>query len=148
MSSRGKRGSCMYLDYAKGDDGKGTTRKQAKGVRGGLVALPSEQVDGDDLSGFRCFSWSSAAPEVPGVSGDAIGYEGGATCFVTGLSDGTATITTTSQRVTGRLAVTVRKRVRVSWTVPLEWSFPGGTGEESIGGRRHDQSGRHDVGVE
>ena len=76
------------------------------------------------------FAWSSSAPEIASVSGDSILSDGGSTRTVTGLGDGTATITATSQGVTGTLAVTVRERARVAWSVPLDWSFP----ERSRGG--------------
>ena len=66
------------------------------------------------------FAWSSSAPGIASV----ILSNGGSTRTVTGLSDGTATITATSRGVTGRLAVTVRERARLAWSVPLEWSFP------------------------
>lgn len=79
------------------------------------------------------FSWSSSAPEIAAVSGDTIWLEDRATRFVTGLSDGTATITATSKGVTGRLTVTVRERARVAWSVPLEWSRPKASGEILIG---------------
>ena len=52
--------------------------------------------------------------------------------ILTGLSDGTAMITATSQGVTGRLAVTVRERARIGWSVPLDWSFPEGREGGSI----------------
>ena len=78
------------------------------------------------------FSWSSSAPEIAAVSGDSIGLDGRATRFVTGLSDGTATITATSQGVTGRLTVTVRERARLAWSVPLDWSFPEGSRGGSV----------------
>ena len=78
------------------------------------------------------FAWSSSAPEVASVSRDSIRSNGGAVRSVTGLSDGTAIITATSQGVTGRLAVTVRERARVGWSVPLEWSFPEGAVGASI----------------
>ena len=78
------------------------------------------------------FTWSSSAPEIASVSGDSILSNGGSTRLVTGLSDGTATITATSQGVTGRLTVTVRERARVAWSVPLDWSFPEGSGGGSI----------------
>ncbi|MXZ46322.1 MAG: PQQ-like beta-propeller repeat protein [Chloroflexi bacterium] len=58
------------------------------------------------------------------MSGDSILGNGGSTRFVTGLSDGTAIITATSQGVTGRLPVMVRERARPAWSVPLDWSFP------------------------
>ena len=74
------------------------------------------------------FTWSSSAPEIASISRDMI--PAGSTRFVTGLSDGTATITATSQGVTGRLTVTVRERARVAWSVPLDWSFPEGSGGE------------------
>ena len=80
------------------------------------------------------FAWSSSAPEIASVSGDSLLIPAGSTRFVTGLSDGTATITATSQGVTGRLAVTVRERARLAWSVPLEWSFPEATAEILIGG--------------
>ena len=79
------------------------------------------------------FAWSSSAPEIASVSGDSILSNGGSTRTVTGLSDGTATITATSQGVTGRLKVTVRERARVAWSVPLEWSRPKASGEVLIG---------------
>ena len=78
------------------------------------------------------FAWSSSAPEIAPVSGDSILSGGGSTRFVTGLSDGTATITATSEGVTGRLTVTVRERARVAWSVPLEWSFREGSRGGSI----------------
>ena len=70
------------------------------------------------------FAWSSSAPEVASVNEDSILSNGGSTRSVTGLRDGTATITATSQGVTGRMTVTVRERARVAWSVPLDWSFP------------------------
>ena len=76
------------------------------------------------------FAWSSSAPEIASVSGDSILSDGGSTRTVTGLGDGTATITATSQGVTGTLAVTVRDQARLGWSVPLDWSFP----ERSRGG--------------
>ena len=72
------------------------------------------------------FTWSSSAPEIASVSGDSILRNGASTRTVTGLSDGTATITATSKGVTGRLTVTVRERARLAWSVPLEWSRPEG----------------------
>ena len=78
------------------------------------------------------FAWSSSAPEIASVSGDSLLSDGGATRSVTALSDGTATITATSQGVTGRLTVTVREQARVAWTVPLDWSFPEGSRGGSI----------------
>ena len=73
------------------------------------------------------FAWSSSAPEIASVSGDSILSNGGSTRTVTGLSNGTTTITATSQGVTGRLTVTVRERARVAWSFPLAWSFPEGS---------------------
>ncbi len=78
------------------------------------------------------FAWSSSSPEIAGVSGDTILGHGGAIRVVTGLSDGTATITATSQGVSGDIMVTVRERARVDWSVPLEWSFAEGAGTGSI----------------
>ena len=78
------------------------------------------------------FAWASSAPEIASVSGDSILSNGGSTRSVTGLSDGTATITATSQGVTGRLTVTVRERARVAWSVPLAWSFPEGSRGGSV----------------
>ena len=65
------------------------------------------------------FSWSSSAPEVATVDEEALS--------VTGLSEGTATITATSQGVTGTMTVTVRDRARPAWSVPLstEWLTSG-----------------------
>ena len=74
------------------------------------------------------FAWSSSAPEIASMSGDSLLIPAGSTRFVTGLSNGSATITATSRGVTGRLAVTVRERARVAWSVPLDWSFPEGSG--------------------
>ena len=79
------------------------------------------------------FAWSSSAPEIAPVSGDSILSNGASTRSVTGLSDGTAIITATSQGVTGRLTVTVRERARLAWSVPLEWYFPEATAEILIG---------------
>ena len=78
------------------------------------------------------FSWSSSAPEIAAVSGDTIWLEDRATRFVTGLSDGTATITATSKGVADRLTVTVRERARLAWSVPLAWSFPEGSRGGSV----------------
>ena len=78
------------------------------------------------------FTWSSSAPEIASMSGDSLLIPAGSTRSVTGLSDGTATITATSQGVTGRLTVTVRERARVAWSVPLAWSFPEGNRGGSI----------------
>ena len=98
--------------------------------RTGAAALAADGTTlydtGHDPGGF---AWSSSAPEIASVSGDS----GGSTRSVTGLSDGTAIITATSQGVTGRLTVTVRERARVAWSVPLEWSFPEAIGEILIG---------------
>ena len=71
------------------------------------------------------FAWSSSAPEIASLSGDSILPNDGSTRTVTGLSDGTATITATSRGVTGRMTVRVRERARLAWSVPLEWSFRG-----------------------
>ena len=73
------------------------------------------------------FAWSSSAPEIAAV-GEEILLSGRSTPSVTGLSDGTATITATSQGVTGRMTVTVRERARLAWSVPLEWSIPEASG--------------------
>ena len=73
------------------------------------------------------FAWSSSAPEIAAV-GEEILLNGRSTPSVTGLSDGTATITATSQGVTGRMTVTVRERARVAWSVPLDWSIPEASG--------------------
>ena len=98
--------------------------------RTGAAALAADGTTlydtGHDPGGF---AWSSSAPEIASVSGDS----GGSTRSVTGLSDGTAIITATSQGVTGRLTVTVRERARLAWSVPLEWSFPEATAEILIG---------------
>ena len=75
------------------------------------------------------FAWSSSAPEIASVSGDG---NGESARLITGLSNGTATITATSQGVTGRLTVTVRERARAAWSVPLDWSFPEGSRGGSI----------------
>ena len=79
------------------------------------------------------FSWSSSSPEVASVSGDSLGHEGGATRFVTGLSEGMATITATSQGVSADITVTVRERGRLAWSVPLGGSFAGEAGTGSSG---------------
>ena len=78
------------------------------------------------------FAWSSSAPEIASVSGESTLSNGGSTPSIAGLSDGTATITATSQGVTGRLMVTVRERARLAWSVPLEWSFAEGRVQASI----------------
>ena len=78
------------------------------------------------------FAWSSSAPEIAAVSEDSTLSNGGSTPSITGLSDGTATITATSQGVTGRLTVTVQERARLAWSVPLEWSFAERAGTGSI----------------
>ena len=78
------------------------------------------------------FSWSSSAPEIASMSGDTIWLNGRATRFITGLSDGTATITATSQGMSADITVTVRERARLAWSVPLKWSFAEGAGTASI----------------
>ena len=102
--------------------------------RTGAAALAADGTTlyhtGHDPGGF---AWSSSAPEIASVSGDSILSNGASTRSVTGLSDGTATITATSRGVTGRLTVTVRERARVAWSVPLEWSFPEAIAEILIG---------------
>ena len=79
------------------------------------------------------FAWSSSAPEIASVGGDSIRSNGGSTRTVTGLSDGTATITATSRGVTGGLTVKVRERARLAWSVPLDWSFPEAVAPTLIG---------------
>ena len=102
--------------------------------RTGAAALAADGTTlyhtGHDPGGF---AWSSSAPEIASVSGDSILSNGASTRSVTGLSDGTATITATSRGVTGRLTVTVRERARLAWSVPLEWYFPEATAEILIG---------------
>jgi outer membrane protein assembly factor BamB len=64
------------------------------------------------------FSWSSSAAEVATVEVNP-GPFGGFWVEVTGVSGGTATITATSQDVSGEMTVTVRDRARLAWSVPL-----------------------------
>ena len=66
------------------------------------------------------FAWSSSAPDIATV--DAVPHphiEGREGRLVTGLSEGTATITATSQGVTGSMTVTVRDRAGLGWSVPI-----------------------------
>jgi outer membrane protein assembly factor BamB len=65
------------------------------------------------------FSWSSSAPAVATIDGGPP--------LIKGVSDGTATITASSQGVTGTVTVTVRDHARIAWSVPV------GTGSLSSG---------------
>jgi outer membrane protein assembly factor BamB len=51
---------------------------------------------------------------------------------VTGVSEGKATISVTSQGVTGQMTVTVRDRARLAWSIPLSGEYV--HGEIAIGG--------------
>ena len=62
------------------------------------------------------FSWSSSASDVAGIDGDRI---------VTALSVGTATITATSQGVSGSTTVTVAERARLAWSVRVGTGWVG-----------------------
>ena len=88
-----------------------------------LAADGTTLYDTDDDPGR--FAWSSSAPEIAAV-GEVIRSNGEPTPSATGLSDGTATITATSQGVSADMTITVRERARLAWSVPLEWSFPEG----------------------
>ena len=66
------------------------------------------------------FSWSSSAPDIATVSLEPHPrIDGRKLQLVTGMSEGTATITATSQGVTGSMAVTVRDRARPAWSVAV-----------------------------
>ncbi|HSW29143.1 MAG TPA: PQQ-binding-like beta-propeller repeat protein [Longimicrobiales bacterium] len=63
------------------------------------------------------FSWSSDAPGVATV--DSLGV-------VTGVKEGTATITATSEGVTGTATVSVRDAARLAWSCPLPGAVEAG----------------------
>jgi outer membrane protein assembly factor BamB len=71
------------------------------------------------------FSWSSSAPNVATVEVTP-GPFGGFRALLTGLSEGTATITVTSGGLSDEMTVTVRDRARLAWTVPLDSASRGG----------------------
>ena len=64
------------------------------------------------------FSWSSSAPEIATVDVTP-GSLGGLFVLVTGVSEGTATITATSEGVSGEMTVTVRDHARPAWSLPV-----------------------------
>jgi hypothetical protein len=72
------------------------------------------------------FSWSTSAPDVATIDQQTHPITGGSVLVVKGVSEGTATITATSQGVTGSMTVTVRDRARHAWSVSL------GSGSGSI----------------
>ena len=65
------------------------------------------------------FSWSSSAPDVATVEVTP-GSLGGSLVLVTGVSEGTATISATSEGVTGEMTVPVRDHARPAWSLSLD----------------------------
>ena len=74
------------------------------------------------------FTWQSSAPDVAAVSRQTHPVTGGSVFKVTGLEEGTAIISSTSEGVTGTMIVNVQNRARVAWSflVP-EGPINGGT---------------------
>ena len=60
------------------------------------------------------FSWSSSAPDFATVEKSGVTL-----VLVTGVSEGTATISATSEDVTGEMTVTVREHARPAWALPV-----------------------------
>ena len=86
------------------------------------------------------FSWSSSAPDVATVeAAPHPRIAGRKQRLVAGVSEGTATITATSQGVTGSMPVTVRDRAELTWSVAVGMGFidagvaVGGNGTTYIG---------------
>lgn len=94
----------------------------------GATALneDGEMLYGSTLDPGR-FSWSTSASDVATVDEETHPITGRSVRLVTGVSEGTATITATSQGATGVMTVTVRDRARLAWSVPV------GTGSISAG---------------
>ncbi len=65
------------------------------------------------------FSWSSSAPDIATMNVTTCGFTARRCRVVTGLSEGNATITATSEGLTGTMTVNVRDRARVAWSVPV-----------------------------
>jgi outer membrane protein assembly factor BamB len=106
------------------------------GVLGTKVRISAEALAEDgtimytSIESSALFSWSSSAPNVATVEVTP-GPFGGTLVLATGVSEGTAMITATSEGVTGEMTVTVRDRARLAWSVPL--SGPYGDGDIAIG---------------
>jgi outer membrane protein assembly factor BamB len=98
------------------------------GVLGTKVRIMAEALAADGTVLYTSaeasarFSWSSSAREVATVDVTANPF-GGFWALVTGVSEGTATITVASQGVTDEMTVTVRDRARLAWSVPLSGEY-------------------------
>jgi len=96
------------------------------GVLGTELRISALALTGKDsvlYSAGDRFSWSSSAPAVATVEAKPGPY-GGIWVSVTAVSEGTATITATSEGLTGEMTVTVRDRARLAWSVPIEGLLP------------------------
>ena len=87
-------------------------------IRALALAADGEMLYGSYLDPDR-FAWSSSAPDVATVSEVTHPITGRSVRLVTGMGEGTATITGTSQGFSGSTRVTVRDAARVAWSVPL-----------------------------
>lgn len=68
------------------------------------------------------FTWSSSAPDVARLSTALHAPTGNELPVVTAVGEGTATITATSDGLTGSTTVTVEDRAGASWSTPLDWA--------------------------
>jgi outer membrane protein assembly factor BamB len=95
------------------------------GVIGTKVLIGAEALTADGTVLYTSeenpdrFSWSSSAPDIATVDMNSFPR----VPRVTAVSEGTATITASSQGVTGAITVTVRDRARLAWSVPLSGEY-------------------------
>jgi outer membrane protein assembly factor BamB len=97
------------------------TSERTIGVLGTKVLINAEALAEDGAVLYSTadnpsrFSWSSSDSAVATVDMSSFPR----VPRITGVGEGDATITATSQGVTGEMTVTVRDRARVAWSVPL-----------------------------
>jgi len=107
--------------HAYGDERPGRTI----GILGHQVGLGAFALNEDGDTLYRSyqypgrFSWSSSAPEIAAVDDHDIVLDPDGFRLVTGVSEGTSTITASTGSVAGQATVTVRDAARLAWSVPL-----------------------------
>jgi outer membrane protein assembly factor BamB len=107
--------------YARGDERAGRTI----GILGTKVEMGAFALneDGDTLYSSYLhpgrFSWSSSEPEIAPVDRRDTFSDPVHVRLVTGVREGAADITATSEGVSGATTVTVRDHARLAWSVPV-----------------------------
>ncbi len=97
--------------------------EQTIGVLGGQLQVRAEALAEDGTLLYRDFdrfAWSSSAPDIATVDEGTCRPNDRRCRLVTGLSEGTGTITATSEGVTADMTVTIRDAARHTWSVPMD----------------------------